>query len=61
MGDRVVFHFQFAEPPHAPMIELSAAEVEQWLLQKLAEARSDPTEALRQLAHFHKRPRSPQQ
>jgi tetratricopeptide (TPR) repeat protein len=54
MEPRLDFRFSIPKPPDGPVIELSAAEAERFLLQRLAESQADPTPALWQLAQFYK-------
>jgi len=48
------FRVRLPQSPRGPAIKLSAPELEQLLLQQLAEAETDPTNALWELARFYK-------
>jgi tetratricopeptide (TPR) repeat protein len=54
MEERLGFRLKLGRTPDSPWIELSSAEAERFLLQKLDEATADPTQALWQLAQFYK-------
>jgi len=49
------FSFSIPQPPTGPVVALSAEEAENMLLQRLEKSKSDPTDALRQLAMFYVR------
>jgi tetratricopeptide (TPR) repeat protein len=54
MNEHLDFWFKIPQPPEGPLVELSAAEAEQFLREKLDEAGAVKTEALWQLAQFYK-------
>jgi tetratricopeptide (TPR) repeat protein len=54
MEKRLDFRFDIPRPPQGPVIELSNAEAEKILLDKLAGAAADPRNALWELAQFYK-------
>jgi tetratricopeptide (TPR) repeat protein len=48
------FRFSLPQPAKGPVVELSAQEAERILLKHLDDAKTDPTQALWQLAQFYK-------
>jgi tetratricopeptide (TPR) repeat protein len=54
VSDDAVFRFEVPKPPGKPVVELSAAEAEQLLLQELEQGKSDNTDVLWQLAQLYK-------
>jgi tetratricopeptide (TPR) repeat protein len=54
MDKRLDFRFEIPRPPCGPVVELSNAEAEKILLDKLAGAATDPRNALWELAQFYK-------
>jgi tetratricopeptide (TPR) repeat protein len=54
MDKRLDFRFEIPRPPRGPVVELSNAETEKMLLDKLAGASADPRNALWELAQFYK-------
>jgi len=53
MDKRLDFQFSIPRPPDGPLVEMSADEMERTLLKRLEEEKSQPTEALWQLARFY--------
>ena len=53
------FRFELPRPPGGPLLEVSSLEMEKFLLKRLDEAETDPTQALWQLAQFYKQTRQP--
>jgi tetratricopeptide (TPR) repeat protein len=54
MSEQINFRFAIPRPPEGPLVELSSAEAEKILLKRLDEAKTDPTQALWDLAQFYK-------
>src|SRR6516164_6453064 len=48
------FRFTLPRPPTGPLVEMSAAEAERFLLKKLHDQKEHPTEAMWQIAQFYK-------
>ena len=57
MNDAMNFRFALPALPKGPVIEMSQAEAECFLLNKLEEDRDKPIDALWQIAHFYKNSR----
>src|SRR6266550_8928668 len=53
MEDGLQFRFAVPRPPQGPLVEMSVAEMEKTLLKRLEDEKSQPTEALWQLARFY--------
>jgi|SRR6266446_7043035 len=53
MEDGLQFRFAVPRPPQGPLVEMSAAEMEKTLLKRLQAEKSQPIEALWQLARFY--------
>jgi tetratricopeptide (TPR) repeat protein len=53
MEKRLYFQFPIPRPPDGPLIEMSAAEMEQTLLKRLEKQKEQPTDALWELARFY--------
>src|SRR5207247_10149310 len=53
MEKRLDFRFEIPAQPKGPLIEMSAVEMEKTLLKRLEDEKSQPTEALWQLARFY--------
>jgi tetratricopeptide (TPR) repeat protein len=53
MAQRLEFRFAIPHPPEGPLIELSAAEMEKALLKRLEDEKTEPSDALWQLARFY--------
>jgi tetratricopeptide (TPR) repeat protein len=53
MEQRLDFRFEVPRPPEGPLIEMSAAEMEKTLLDRVKQEKAQPTEALWELAKFY--------
>lgn len=53
MDKRLDFRYAIPAPPEGAVVQLSPQEAERFLLNKLAAAKEDPTDALWQLARFY--------
>jgi tetratricopeptide (TPR) repeat protein len=60
MEKRLDFRFEIPRPPEAPLIEMSAAEMEKTLLKRLEDEKAHPTQALWQLAIFYQQTKQPE-
>lgn len=60
MDNQMSFRFAIPRPPEGPLVAMSAEEMERTLLKRLEEEKSQPTEALWQLAKFYQQIKQPE-